>query len=63
MGVRVSRTNLIIHHGVADIFDHAAKPIHILGAVQEPCDFASLCQWDEVFKDILQFPSKSWASD
>jgi len=33
-------TNLILHHGTADIFDHAAKLLHILGAVQELRDLA-----------------------
>jgi hypothetical protein len=56
-------TNLIIHHGVADILNHAAKPVHVLGAIQEPRDFASLCQWDEVLEDAVQFPNKSYTSD
>jgi hypothetical protein len=30
---RTLRTNLIIHNGVADILDHAAKLIHVLSAV------------------------------
>jgi ABC-type glutathione transport system ATPase component len=57
------RANLIIHHGVADVLHHAAKLIHILGTVQEPCDRASLCQRGEVLEDILQFPSKPRTSD
>jgi len=62
VGARNSRTNLIIHHGVTDIFDQAAKFSHILGAVEEPRDFASLCQRDEILEDIIQFP-KNWTSD
>ena len=57
------RTNLIIHHGIADILDQAGKLIHIGGAVQEPCDLASLLQWDEVLKNIVQFPGKFCTSD
>ena len=52
------RTNLIIHHGVADVPNQAAKLIRVLGAIQEPCDLASLFQWSEVLKDIIKFPSK-----
>jgi len=59
----ILRTNLVIHHGVTDILDQAAKFVHILGAVQEPCDFASLCKWVDLLKNIVQFPSKSHTSD
>ena len=57
------RANLIFHHGVTDIVDQAVKLPHILCAVQEPCDLASLFQWDEVLEDIVQFPIKSRTSD
>jgi len=63
MEARTRRTNLIFHHGVTDIVDQAVKLAHILCAVQEPCDLASLFQWDEVLKDIIQFPIKSHVSD
>jgi hypothetical protein len=52
------RTNLIIHHGVADIFDQAVKFIHILGAVEKPRDPASLFQWGEVPNDVIKFAAK-----
>ena len=58
MGARNPRTNLIVHHGIADIFDQAAEFIHILGAIQETCDLASLCQRDKVLKDIVEFPGR-----
>jgi len=57
------KANLIIHHGVADILDQAAKPIHIFGALQETRDLASLCQRGEVLKNRIQFSSKSHTSD
>ena len=60
---RALRTNLIIHHGIPDILHQASKLIHIGGTVQEPCDFASLLQWDEVLKNIVQFPGKFCTSD
>ena len=56
-------TNLIIHHSVADVFGQASKRIHVIGAVQEPCDLASLFQWGEVSENFIQFPNKSCASD
>jgi len=58
VGVGTPTTNLVIHHGIADILDQASKLIHIIGAVQEPCNFASLLQWDEVLKNVVQFASK-----
>ena len=51
-------TNLILHHGVTDIFNHAAKLLHILCVVEEPCDLASLCQRHEVLKNIIQLAIK-----
>lgn len=36
------KTNLIFHHGVADILDHVAKLVHILGTLQGPRNRASL---------------------
>jgi len=56
-------TNLILHHGITDVLDHVAELIDIVGAIQEPCDLASLCQRDEVLKDIIQLPVKSCTSD
>ena len=50
-------TNLIIHHSVADVFGQASKRIHVIGAVQEPCDLASLFQWGEVSENFIQFPN------
>ena len=51
-------TNLIIHHGIADILGHPGELIYVLSAVQEPCDLASLLQRNEVSENIIQFPSK-----
>jgi len=56
--VRNLRTDLIVHHSVTDVLDQAAKFIHICGAVEKPCDLASPFQWDEVLKDIIEFPNK-----
>jgi hypothetical protein len=52
------RTNLIIHHGIADILHQAVKLIHILGAVEKPRDPASLFQWGEVSNDVIKFATK-----
>ena len=51
-------TNLIIHHGITDVLNQAAKFVHIPGAIQKPRDLASLLQWDELLKNIFQFPNK-----
>ena len=63
VGASNMKANLIIHHCVADILDQAAKFIHILGALQETRDLASLCQRGEVLKNCIQFSSKSYTSD
>ena len=56
VGSSILRVNLIVHHGIADILGQVIKLIHIIGAVQEPCDLASLFQWDELLENIIQFP-------
>jgi len=60
LGANTMKANLIVHHGVADILNQAAKRIHILGALQETSDLASLCHRGEVLKDFIQFSSKSY---
>ena len=62
MALSTLSTNLVIHHGITDILSQATEFIHILSAVQEPCDPASLFQWGEVLKDLLQFPSRPCVS-
>jgi len=56
-------TNLIIHHGLTQVFDQTAKPIHILGAVKVAGDLSSLCQWGEVFEKAIQIPANTCTSD
>jgi hypothetical protein len=63
VGAGTLRTNLVIHHRVADILDQAAKPVHVLSAVQESCDPPPLFQRDEVLEDLIQFPSDPRTSD
>ena len=50
-----SGTNLIFHHRIADIVNHAAKLVHILSVGEELCEFASLRQRNQVFENIVQF--------
>jgi hypothetical protein len=57
------RTNLIFHHGVADVLDQAAKRIRILRVVQETCEVALLLQWRDVLKNDIQLPIEARASD
>ena len=65
MGVGASalRTDLIVQHSVADILGQITKLIHILSAIQEPRDLASLFQRDEVLENPIQVPTKSCTSD
>ena len=61
-GAKTSRTNLIVHHGVTDILGQAAKLIDVLGAIQEPRDLASLCQWDEFSENLIELPNRPCVS-
>jgi len=49
------RTNLVLYHGITDVLNHPAELIHILGALQELYNLALLCQWHEVFEDVVEF--------
>lgn len=57
------RKNLILHHRVPDILNHAAKLIHILSVGQKLRDFVLLCQRNEVFENVVQFATECWVSD
>ena len=56
--MKAPRTNLIIHHGIADILGHPGELIYVIGAIQELCNLASLLQRDQVSENIVQFPRK-----
>ena len=60
---RNPRTNLIVHHGIADVLSQAAELVRILGVVQDPRDPASVFQWGQVLKNTIQFPNKLPRSD
>ena len=60
---RILRANLIVHHGITDIFNQATEFIHILSAIQESCNLAPFCKWEEVLKNLVQFPSNAHMSD
>lgn len=52
-GVSTLRTNLIIHHSIADIFRQVAKSIHILGGIQQFGNLPSFNQRDEVSENVF----------
>ena len=63
VGASALRTDLIIHHSITDILGQTTKLIHILSAIQELRDLASLFQRDEVLENPIQVPTKLYASD
>jgi len=63
VGESTMKANLIIHHGVADIVNQAAKFIHIFNALQETHKCALLCHRAEVLKNVIQFSRKLYMSD
>jgi hypothetical protein len=56
VGAGTPRTNLIIHHRVADIFNQSTKFVHVLGAIQESRDPPPFFERDEVLENFVQFP-------
>ena len=63
VGASALRTDLIICHSITDILGQTTKLIHILSAIQEPRDLASLFQRNEVPENPIQVPTKLCASD
>ena len=63
MDAGAPRTNLIIHHRVADILGQAAKLAYILGAVQKSRDLPPFFQRDEVLENLVQLPGNPHTSD
>ena len=49
-------TNLIVHHGVANIVSQASQCLGILDVVEETRDITTLCQWFQVPEDLVQCP-------
>ena len=60
---KISGTNLVLNHGVADIFDQAVKLFCILGVVKETLDLALLSNRVEFFVDVFKFPDYTYSSD
>jgi hypothetical protein len=48
-------TNLILHHGIADILDHVTERVYVFGIGEETRNRASLCQRVEVLEDFIEF--------
>jgi hypothetical protein len=59
----VLTTNLIIHHGIADMFNQIAKDICILDIVQKAFHLRLFFQWLELSEDFFQFSNNPYASD
>jgi hypothetical protein len=55
-------TNLIIHHGVADIFDQMAEFVRILDVGKKTLHLYLLFQWLEFLEDVFQFPNGPYMS-
>ena len=53
MGVRILRTNLIIHDGIMYISSKAAEFVCVLDIGEKPCNLALLCQWFKLLQSLL----------
>ena len=59
----VLTTNLIVHHGIADVFDQATQLICILDVVEKSLDLALLRQWLEFLLNLFEFPKGACLSN
>ena len=57
------RTDLIVHDGIADVFDKTAQFIRIHDVVEEALGLPLACQWFELAGNFLQFPNEPCLSD
>jgi hypothetical protein len=56
-------TNLIIHHSIADTFNHTTKFVRILDVVKKTLHLRLLFQCLEFSVNATQFPNDPYASD
>ena len=56
-------TNLIVHHGIANIFNQATQFIRVLDVVEEALNLPLLCQWLKLSSNAFQFPNNPRLSD
>jgi hypothetical protein len=48
--------NLIVHRGIANIFNQATQFIRILEVVEKTLNLPLICQWLEFLENTFQFP-------
>ena len=56
-------TNLIIHHSIADTFNHTTKFVRILDVVKKTLHLRLLFQCFEFLVNATQFPNDPYVSD
>ena len=56
-------TNLIFHHGIANVFDQTGQFIRILDVVEKSLNLPLLCQWFEFLENFFEFPKDPCLSD
>ena len=49
-------TNLVIHHGVANVFSQTGQRLGILDIIEESCDFAPFRQQFQISDNLVEFP-------
>ena len=49
-------TNLVIHHGVANVVSQAGQCLGILDIIEETHDFAPFRQQFQILEDLFEFP-------
>ena len=53
----ISNANLVVHDGVANVFDHASEFVCVLDVVEEILDVPLLLQRGQNLKNVFQFPA------
>ena len=56
---RHSDTNLVIHHGVTNVFSQAGQRLGILDIIEEARDFAPFRQQFQISENLVELPGDS----
>jgi hypothetical protein len=51
--VSVLIANLIVHHGITNVFDKTTQFIRILDVVEKAFDLPLICQWLEFLENVF----------
>ena len=56
-------TNLVFHHGIANVLDQTVQFTRILDVVEKTFNLPLICQWLEFSESFFEFPKDPCFSD